>query len=242
MISGTDLNRLADLTVYGRDDEKIGKIVNIYQSTDGPEGTFVTVSTGLWGSHASFVPLDHAELEGDRVVVPYDKDLVKDAPRIEADEDLTAPEEDRLHEHYQEATDQVGSLTSHDDFGRDERADDDLGQREPRSDFGTQQGGPARPRLRRFVAADSRSTDDTYPAEQSTFGSDQGRSTDDTYPAEQSTFGSDQSRSTDDTYPAEQNTFGSDQGRGTGEDYSDQNYTDGRTQHRDPNEQAYPVR
>ena len=223
MISGTDLNRLADLTVYGRDDEKIGKIVNVYQSTDGPEGTFVTVSTGLWGSHASFVPLDHAELEGDRVVVPYDKDLVKDAPRIEADEDLTAPEEDRLHEHYQEATDQVGSLTSHDDFGRDERADDDLGQREPRSDFGTQQGGPARPRLRRFVAADSRSTDDTYPAEQSTFGSDQ-------------------SRSINDTNPAEQTTFGSDQGRGTGEDYSDQDYADGRTQHRDPNEQAYPVR
>lgn len=181
MISGTDLNRLADLTVYGRDDEKIGKIVNVYQSTDGPEGTFVTVSTGLWGSHASFVPLDHAELESDRVVVPYDKDLVKDAPRIEADEDLTAPEEDRLHEHYQEATGQAGSLTSHESFGRDDRADNDLSQTEPRWDANTQQGAPARPRLRRFVAADARSTDDTYPAEQNTFGSDQGRSADGDY-------------------------------------------------------------
>lgn len=167
MISGTDLNRLADLTVYGRGDEKIGKIVNVYQSTAGPEGTFVTVSTGLWGSHASFVPLDHAELEGDRVVVPYDKDLIKDAPRIDADDDLTAPEEDRLHEHYQDATEQAGSLPSHHALGRNNRANDDLSQTEPRSDIDTQQGDTARPRLRRFVAADTQSTDDTYPAAQS---------------------------------------------------------------------------
>ena len=57
-------------------------------------------TTGLVGSGAHFCPLDAAEMRGDDVVVPYTKEFIKDAPRVENDEELTAPEEQRLFEYY----------------------------------------------------------------------------------------------------------------------------------------------
>ena len=101
MISTNELPALAGKHLASTDGQKIGKIVDVYESTDGSDGTFVTVHTGLFGGHASFVPLREAALNGDEVVVPYDKDLVKDAPRVAADEELTSEEEQRLYQHYQ---------------------------------------------------------------------------------------------------------------------------------------------
>ena len=105
MISSTDLGQLAGKVMHGANGQKIGKIVDVYESTAGSDGTFVTVSTGLFGGHASFVPLAQASMQGSDVVVPYDKDLVKGAPRVEADQELTAPEEQRLYQHYDLAGD-----------------------------------------------------------------------------------------------------------------------------------------
>ena len=100
MIDTNSLGSLAGKHVVGTDDESIGKIKDVYESTDGSGGTFATVTTGLFGGGASFFPLDAAELRGDEVVVPYSKSFVKDAPRVENDEELTAPEEQRLFEYY----------------------------------------------------------------------------------------------------------------------------------------------
>ena len=105
MISTNDLASLAGNTMVGSDGAKIGKIVDVYESTEGVDATFVTVSTGLFGGHASFVPLAQADMQGSDVVVPYDKALVKDAPRVAADEELTSEEEDRLYRHYSLAGD-----------------------------------------------------------------------------------------------------------------------------------------
>jgi uncharacterized protein (TIGR02271 family) len=103
MIDTTMLGQLAGKHVKGPDGENIGKISDVYESTDGGGGTFATVNTGLFGGGASFFPLDAAELRGDDVVVPYSKSLIKDAPRVENDEELTAPEEQRLFEYYSQA-------------------------------------------------------------------------------------------------------------------------------------------
>jgi uncharacterized protein (TIGR02271 family) len=100
MIDTTMLGQLAGKHVKGTDGENIGKIADVYESTDGGGGTFATVTTGLFGGGSSFFPLDAAELRGDDVVVPYSKAFVKDAPRVENDEELTAPEEQRLFEYY----------------------------------------------------------------------------------------------------------------------------------------------
>ena len=103
MIDTTMLGQLAGKHVKGTDGENIGKIADVYESTDGGGGTFATVNTGLFGGGSSFFPLDAAELQGDDVVVPYSKSFIKDAPRVENDEELTAPEEQRLFEYYSQA-------------------------------------------------------------------------------------------------------------------------------------------
>ena len=103
MIDTSSLGQLAGKHVKGPDGENIGKIADVYESTDGGGGTFATVTTGLFGGGSSFFPLDAAELRGDDVVVPYSKSFIKDAPRVENDEELTAPEEQRLFEYYSQA-------------------------------------------------------------------------------------------------------------------------------------------
>ena len=101
MIAEHELTALPGTTVVGTDGQKIGKVVDVYESTDGSdEGTFVTVSTGLFGSHSSFLPLQEATHDGSQLRVPYDKDLVKNAPRVDVDEELSSEEEERLYAHY----------------------------------------------------------------------------------------------------------------------------------------------
>ena len=86
--------------VLGSDGEKIGSIGQLYADDDTGEPTWVTVKTGLFGTSQSFVPVEGAHNQGDDLVVPYTKDHVKDAPRVDVDGHLTPEEEDRLYTHY----------------------------------------------------------------------------------------------------------------------------------------------
>ncbi len=112
MIDTQSLGQLAGKHVEGPDGENIGKIKDVYESTDGGGGTFATVTTGLFAGGASFFPLDAADLRGDKVVVPYSKNFIKDAPRVENDEELTAPEEQRLFEYYSQGGSGLGTGTT----------------------------------------------------------------------------------------------------------------------------------
>jgi uncharacterized protein (TIGR02271 family) len=88
------------LTMVDRDGDKIGTIEEIYldQETDQPE--WALVRTGLFGSRSSFVPIADAGLGEGGVRVPYEKSLVKDAPNIDADQQLSPDEEATLYRHY----------------------------------------------------------------------------------------------------------------------------------------------
>lgn len=87
--------------VVGSDGGKIGSIGQLYADDDTGEPTWVTVKTGLFGTSQSFVPVDGARVEGDDLVVPYTKDHIKDAPRVDTDGHLEPEEEDRLYAHYE---------------------------------------------------------------------------------------------------------------------------------------------
>ncbi|KNC17238.1 photosystem reaction center subunit H [Arthrobacter sp. RIT-PI-e] len=87
--------------VLGTDGEKIGSIGQVYLDDQTGEPSWVTAKTGLFGTSESFVPLQGADVEGDDVRVPYTKQHVKDAPRIESDGNLSPEEEDRLYSHYE---------------------------------------------------------------------------------------------------------------------------------------------
>jgi uncharacterized protein (TIGR02271 family) len=100
----TDLTQVYEWrgrTVVDRDGEKVGTLDEIYldRQTDEPE--WALVSTGMFGSKSSFVPLQGAARAGDDVRVAYAKDQVKDAPRVEADGELSEREEGELYRHYE---------------------------------------------------------------------------------------------------------------------------------------------
>jgi uncharacterized protein (TIGR02271 family) len=86
--------------VLSSDGNKIGSVGQVYADDTDGQPTWVTVKTGLFGTSESFVPLQGARLEEDDIVVPYTKDQVKDAPRVDTDGHLDPAEEDRLYGHY----------------------------------------------------------------------------------------------------------------------------------------------
>jgi PRC-barrel domain len=120
--------------VYAGSD-KLGRIGQIYLDDETSEPTWVTVKTGLFGTSESFVPLNQARLEGDDIVVDYDKDTIKNAPRIDADGDLTPREELALFRYYSRPS--AADTTDWDD--RIDRDDDRLGRDDDLRDRGTAQ-------------------------------------------------------------------------------------------------------
>ena len=87
-------------TMVGPDGAKIGTIESIYLDDQTGQPEWALVNTGLFGTKSSFVPLAQAASSGDQVQVPYDKQLVKDAPRVDTDQHLSEAEEQQLWTHY----------------------------------------------------------------------------------------------------------------------------------------------
>ena len=100
MISTHELDRLEGATVYDSDGDKVGKVEQIYLDDETGTPSWVTVNTGLFGSSESFVPLQQAELTGEDLRVGFDKETIKDAPRMDADRHLDRDEEDGLYRYY----------------------------------------------------------------------------------------------------------------------------------------------
>ena len=105
--------------------ERIGGIGQVYLDNESGEPNWVTVKTGLFGTQESFVPLAQAEVSGADVTVPYDKDTVKNAPRLDVGGTLTPEEERRLYSYYFSAnTMQTSAVTDSDvDRGMDRDVD-----------------------------------------------------------------------------------------------------------------------
>jgi len=82
------------------DGDKIGSIDDIYLDRETDEPEWAVVTTGLFGTKRTFVPLTEAQPAEDGVRVPYEKATVKDAPRIDPDGELSHEEERVLYEHY----------------------------------------------------------------------------------------------------------------------------------------------
>jgi len=86
--------------VVGNDEQKLGTIDEIYADEETGKPEWLAVKTGLFGSKVTFIPLADATAHDDHIHVPFDKDLVKDAPNAEADGALSQEEERALYSHY----------------------------------------------------------------------------------------------------------------------------------------------
>jgi uncharacterized protein (TIGR02271 family) len=80
--------------------DKLGTIDAIYLDDDTGQPEWATVTTGLFGTKTTFVPLAHARAMGASVQVPYQKAQVTDAPNTQADRQLSQDQEAELYRHY----------------------------------------------------------------------------------------------------------------------------------------------
>jgi uncharacterized protein (TIGR02271 family) len=88
------------MTMVDRDGDRIGTIKDIYADDRTGQPEWALVNPGLFGTRSTFVPLAQASQRDGDVQVPYEKQLVKDAPGIEADQHLSEAEEQQLWRHY----------------------------------------------------------------------------------------------------------------------------------------------
>ncbi len=165
MISIDQARTLQGKTMLGAGGDKLGSIDTLYADREDGSPTFATVNTGMFGRKTSFVPLEQAELKGDDLVVPYPKDLVKDAPGVDPDSELSPDEEDRLYAHYGigtdgattgESTDQkttAGTGAGQDTSGPN--TDEAMTRSEEHLQVGTQKTEAGRPRLRKYVTTET---------------------------------------------------------------------------------------
>ena len=87
-------------TAYDADGDKIGKIDDIYLDEETGKPEWLAVSTGMFGSKVSFVPITGASSQGDDVRLQFSKEQVKGAPTAEPDGALSQQEEADLYRHY----------------------------------------------------------------------------------------------------------------------------------------------
>lgn len=100
MIDSSSIDTLPGTKVLDADGDKVGTVGQVYlDDTDGSP-LFATVRTGLFGNSESFIPLRDADFTGGSLRVAYQKAMIKDAPKTEADGELNEDEQDRLFDYY----------------------------------------------------------------------------------------------------------------------------------------------
>lgn len=104
MTNPTSPDAYLGLTAVDPDGDKIGSIGQVYLDDQTGQPDWITVNTGLFGMKENFVPLAGSTINGDNLVLPFHKTVVKDAPQIADADHLDANEQDRLYAYYGQYT------------------------------------------------------------------------------------------------------------------------------------------
>jgi len=162
MITTQDAAKLTGRDVFGSNGDKIGTVGHVWGDPAGAPA-WASIKTGLFGAKESMVPLADANLRRGRLMVPFNKSQVKDAPRI--DGSSTAPLADnefaRLYEYYgpQGASSSAATTSAGytaDDVVEDRAAGtaDFLTRSEERLTVGTERERVGHAHLRKYVVTE----------------------------------------------------------------------------------------
>ncbi len=94
------MDRLGGMEVRDPAGEKIGTVDDSYTDAQGTYLRYLAVKTGWFGSKRHMIPIDDVRMEDDHLVVPYDKDHLREGPTFERDDDFTRAHEERVYGHY----------------------------------------------------------------------------------------------------------------------------------------------
>jgi uncharacterized protein (TIGR02271 family) len=83
------------------DGDKIGTVGQVYVNEETERPDWITVRTGLFGLRESFAPLAGSSFDGENLVLPFDKEVVKDAPDIADSSRLDEEDQQSLYDYYE---------------------------------------------------------------------------------------------------------------------------------------------
>src|SRR6476661_2041708 len=99
MVSEHEISAAIGGTAYGSDGGRLGTIEAFFADDRTGAPTWVSISTGLFGTRHSVVPVADAAFADGALRIPVTADAVKSAPPMEG-EHLGPAEEDALRRHY----------------------------------------------------------------------------------------------------------------------------------------------
>jgi uncharacterized protein (TIGR02271 family) len=160
---------LTGRTAVDSEGAKIGKIGQVYVDDQTSQPLWVTITTGLFGTRESFAPLYGSRTDGDTLHLAVTRDMVKDAPGVDADGHIGPDENDALYTYYaghlgdsgQYAGDAREDQVQAGAGGRDTSGpvtDDAMTRSEERLHVGTEQVEAGRARLRKYVVTEQVTT------------------------------------------------------------------------------------
>ena len=158
-------------TAVDQQGNKIGSVGQVYVNDQTGAPDWITVNTGMFGMKENFAPLAGSSLDGDNLVLPFGKDVVKDSPDVADASHLDSDEQEQLSTYYQqyvgsgaghagtgtdteyvEGTTDVGRTQGHDTSGPN--TDEAMTRSEEHLNVGTQQVEAGRARLRKYVVTE----------------------------------------------------------------------------------------
>lgn len=150
-------------TVHDTDGSKIGKVSGVYTDEQTGKAEWVAVHTGLFGSKEALIPIAAGTLGEDGLVVPFDKEKVKNAPHTDPDTELTTQQEAELFTYYgvpyggDTVTATGGATATSTDRVQDTsgpNTDDSMTRSEERLHVGTESVEAGKARLRKYVVSE----------------------------------------------------------------------------------------
>ncbi|QFZ22546.1 DUF2382 domain-containing protein [Saccharothrix syringae] len=101
MINQAEVDRLYDCEVIDERGERIGPVKQVWLDDRDGRPVWASVHTGLFGLKETFVPIQDADMGNGTITVHVDKQKVKDAPKIDVDDQhMSQEQQDELYAYY----------------------------------------------------------------------------------------------------------------------------------------------
>jgi len=172
MTTTEELQNMEGQTAVDMNGAKLGKIGQIYVDDQTGQPLWVTITTGMFGTKQNFAPLYGSRSEGGDLHLAVTKDMVTDAPGVEADGHIEDSENEALYTYYnghlgetaqgqyqEHAGDTREDMAGRDGIqGRDTSGpatDGAMTRSEERLHVGTEQADAGRARLRKYVVTEN---------------------------------------------------------------------------------------
>jgi PRC-barrel domain len=85
-------SELKGTEVRSADDAKVGSVNALFCDEGTKEPEWIGLGTGFLGMKEAVVPVLGARIDGKRIVVPYDKDVIKHEPAFDEEDGMLTPE------------------------------------------------------------------------------------------------------------------------------------------------------